>query len=428
MRILVVSTNTLLKPMPVLPVGAGMVYSALKAAGFEARFLDMAFVAEPLEALRDELRACEPELICLSVRNIDNQVIQQPESYLSFVHEVMKVCRTCSSAKVMIGGAAMLVMPGELVEELGADYGIKGSGGEAEAVRLVHDLERGMAPDTGTVRNADPAYHPVYSRIPAKSLFSPQYFIPNPRIKKASMGYQASRGCSRHCIYCSEGYMNSGACRIPAEQFMEDMRIVQADYQVNSITFVDGVFNHEVEETIEFCGQIGRTSTSLEWSCALTPANITEELIRSLKHTGCRFVDIGADSGSGRMLRRMGKQFTPEHLLELGRLLEQYHIPYSVSLLFGGPGEHEETVQETVQLVNQLNPVYILASQGIRIYPHTALYNIALQEQVIHPADNLLLPAFYQSRDYSTDLLTKALAASRHIYKDMLMNSIGGRT
>jgi anaerobic magnesium-protoporphyrin IX monomethyl ester cyclase len=79
-------------------------------------------------------------------------------------------------------------------------------------------------------------------------------------------------------------------------------------------------------------------------------------------------------------------------------------------------------------LVNQLNPVYILASQGIRIYPHTALYNIALQEQVIHPADNLLLPAFYQSRDYSTDLLTKALAASRHIYKDMLMNSIGGRT
>lgn len=119
MRILVVSTNTLLRPMPVLPVGAGMVYSALTAAGFSTRFLDLAFVAEPLEALREELRVTGADLICLSVRNIDNQVIQQPESYLAFIQEVMQVCRTCSSAKVLLGGAAMLVMPGELVKELG---------------------------------------------------------------------------------------------------------------------------------------------------------------------------------------------------------------------------------------------------------------------------------------------------------------------
>lgn len=90
MRILVVSTNTLLKPLPVLPVGAGMVYSALTAAGFRTRFLDLAFMAEPLEALREELRVTGADLICLSVRNIDNQVIQQPESYLS---SYSKSCR-----------------------------------------------------------------------------------------------------------------------------------------------------------------------------------------------------------------------------------------------------------------------------------------------------------------------------------------------
>lgn len=428
MRVLVVSTNTLLKPLPALPVGAGMVYSALTAAGFETCFVDLAFTEEPLEVLRGELTAFRPELICLSVRNIDNQVVQQPECYLPFIREVMEVCRSCSSARVLLGGAAMLVMPAELVQALGADYGIKGSGGEAEAVRLACELEQGLAPETGTVRIADPAYHPVYSRIPPKSLFAPQYFIPNPRIKKASMGYQASRGCSRHCIYCSEGYNQPVACRIPAEQFCEDMRILETEYQVHNITFVDGVFNHDVEETVEFCRLIGRTSPTLEWSCVLTPAQVTEELIRALKENGCRFVDIGADSGSREMLRRMGKQFSPEQLVTLGRLLEQYHLPYSVSLLFGGPGECEATLQETVQTVNEMNPVYILASQGIRVYPHTALYHVALQEQVIRPEDDLLVPVFYQSKEYNTDLLTKALDSSRHIYKDMLMNSIGGRT
>ncbi|MFD1909275.1 hypothetical protein ACFSQ7_43030 [Paenibacillus rhizoplanae] len=131
MRILVVSTNTLLKPLPVLPVGAGMVYSALTAAGFRTRFLDLAFVAEPLEALREELRDTGADLICLSVRNIDNQVIQQPESYLSFLQQVMQVCRTCSSAKVLLGGAAMLVMPGELVKELGGGLRHQGERGRS---------------------------------------------------------------------------------------------------------------------------------------------------------------------------------------------------------------------------------------------------------------------------------------------------------
>lgn len=161
-----------------------MVYSALTAAGFRTRFLDLAFVAEPLEALREELRVTGADLICLSVRNIDNQVIQQPESYLSFLQQVMQVCRTCSSAKVLLGGAAMLVMPGELVKELGADYGIKGSGGEAEAVRLAREIERGQAPETGTVRHADPAYHPVYSRIPRSRCSLRSILSPIPASKK----------------------------------------------------------------------------------------------------------------------------------------------------------------------------------------------------------------------------------------------------
>lgn len=79
-------------------------------------------------------------------------------------------------------------------------------------------------------------------------------------------------------------------------------------------------------------------------------------------------------------------------------------------------------------MVNEMNPVYILASQGIRVYPHTSLYHVALQEQVIRPEDDLLTPVFYQSKEYNAGLLTKALEGSRHIYKDMLMNSIGGRT
>ncbi|WP_438434936.1 B12-binding domain-containing radical SAM protein [Gorillibacterium sp. sgz500922] len=427
MNILVVSTNTLTQPLPVVPIGAGMIYSALKTAGYDTRFLDLAFQPEPLAALRDALVAEPPDLICLSVRNIDNQVIQRPQFFLPFVKEAAEVCRRHSQAPLVIGGAAMQVMPDEVLAYLGGDFGIQGYG-EAELLRLVGELAAGRADPARKVRRAATAFFDPYSRLPERSLFADRYFEPNPRIKKAAMGYQASRGCSRACVYCSDGSPHlRGYCRVGAEPFEEDMAVLTRDYQVKSVTFVDGVFNHDIDGTMAFCETILKSRAVFDWSCALTPAHVSEEMVALMKRSGCRFVDLGLDTASEEMIERLGKHYPLPSLFRLAELLARYEIPYSVSLLFGGPGETRRTVAETIRSVNRLKPVYVLASTGIRVYPHTGLYETAVAEGAIGPEENLLLPRFYQSADFTPELLAEELADSAHEYKDMMMKPINER-
>jgi hypothetical protein len=65
--------------------------------------------------------------------------------------------------------------------------------------------------------------------------------------------------------------------------------------------------------------------------------------------------------------------------------------------LFSGPGEDETTFHETMGFIDSsVNPddlVYMNA--GLRVYPHTPLYNIALKEGRITRGQSLLFPPVY---------------------------------
>lgn len=64
-------------------------------------------------------------------------------------------------------------------------------------------------------------------------------------------------------------------------------------------------------------------------------------------------------------------------------------------LLFGGPGETKETVDESLEFAYSLDLEAIKITVGIRIYPHTELAQIAIKEGLINADDNLLIPKFY---------------------------------
>lgn len=422
MKILVISTNIVTKPAPVVPVGAGMIYNCMKDSGYEVSFLDLAFLEDPIEALKGELQHLSPDVICLSIRNIDNQVFQKPDSFMPFLKNVAATCHAWSDGWIILGGAAMQVMPLEVIEFLEGDFGISGYD-ETQILELLQEIENHNTNETDKIYAAGNAFHPVYSRLPQKDLFKDRYFLYNTPLKKAVMGYQTSRGCINTCIYCSMGCKKQKFTRISPGQFDADMELLAAQYQINNITLVDDVFNQDIETSIEICEKLIQGARGIRWGCSMSPSVISEELVAYIKEAGCIFVDLGIDSACDSMLKRMGKGFWVEDLILLAKLLEKYEIPYSASLLFGGPGENEVTVKETIENVNRLNPVYVLASLGIRIYPGTSLHEIALREGVIQEKENLLEPKFYQSQTFSGEVLKRALGNSVHGYKDMLMNT-----
>jgi len=60
-------------PLPIFPLGLAYVATALAAAGRECRIVDPNVESEPMEAVGAAIREFAPEVIGLSLRNIDNQ-------------------------------------------------------------------------------------------------------------------------------------------------------------------------------------------------------------------------------------------------------------------------------------------------------------------------------------------------------------------
>jgi len=65
--------------------------------------------------------------------------------------------------------------------------------------------------------------------------------------------------------------------------------------------------------------------------------------------------------------------------------------------LLGGPGETVTTVDETLNCIEHLKKTVLFFFTGIRIYPHTGLYDIALEEGKISKNTSLLEPFYYES-------------------------------
>jgi len=79
-------------------------------------------------------------------------------------------------------------------------------------------------------------------------------------------------------------------------------------------------------------------------------------------------------------------------------MLEKHGVKQTGFLLLGGPGETRESVLESLSFADSLPLNGLKITQGIRIYPHTKLARIAVNEGLVSPEDDLLKPTFYMVR------------------------------
>ena len=111
MRVLLISANTENINMPTLPMGLGSVFEALVGAGHTVRFLDLMGAADWQSLLRKHLDEVAPEVIGISIRNIDDQNSASPRFLLEPARAVVAFCRTLTRASIVLGGAGFSIFP-----------------------------------------------------------------------------------------------------------------------------------------------------------------------------------------------------------------------------------------------------------------------------------------------------------------------------
>lgn len=407
MRILFISPNRLRLVVPPLPIGLASVVAAVKDE-HEVRVLDFMFAEDPLAAVRRVAAEFSPEIIALSLRNIDNQDSRNPESFISEVKDLVNLLRELSPAPIVVGGAGFSIMPREFMDYLGADFGVAGEGeGAFKEFLAAFGGGRDWEAVSGLVWRQVEAWrlNPVQRVADLKSLPPPalEYFTPD--LYQEAVGsaklpgmvpVQTRRGCPMKCIYCTTPLLEGRRFRSwePA-RVASWLAAWHEKWGLTRFYFVDNLFNCPPGYAKNLCKAIIDLNLHLEWGALINPAAPDRELFRLMRRAGGGFMQVGNESGSELVLAKLGKGFGRRQVELTFRLLEEEGVAYSCFLLLGGPGETRETVKESVALLEQYRPHLVNLTVGVRIYPGLALHRLALAEGVVAPEDNLLRPRFY---------------------------------
>lgn len=399
MRVLLISANTEPINMPVMPVGLGCVAVATRREGHEVKMLDLMGAEKAALLVKEAVQAFEPEVIGISVRNIDDQRMENPRLLVDQAREVISHCRDSSKAHIVLGGSGYSIFPQSVLAYLGADMGIQGEGERTFPI-LLSRIEAG-AKLLGVPGLFVAGVGQVGTKAFDKNL--DQHPLPDPSLWSASSGkssdmwvpMQTRRGCPIGCCYCSTKTIEGRIIRKRSAEMVADTlgRYVEAGFQ--RFHFVDNVFNLPPSYAKRLCRILIERRLSIAWRCILYPGGLDRALVKTMAKAGCTEASLGFESGSDRMLNRMNKRFDKEAVRKASEMLADEGIRQIGFLLLGGPGETRASAEESFAFVDSLRLEAMKITVGIRIYPHTALARTAVQEGVIDPDDDLLFPRFY---------------------------------
>jgi len=430
MKILLISVNRERMPFPVFPLGLAYIAKALREDGHPIEeVIDLCFSQDVSADLKRTLERFQPDLIGISLRNLDNLTYPTSHSYLKGVEEVIGICRQLSSSRLVIGGSGYSLAPKELLHHLDVDFGIVGEGEEV-FLQLARRLEKGgpISPSPCLLMKEKP-FPPLIegARIPSVSSPDRSLFETRRYLEEGGMGnIQTKRGCPFSCIYCTYPLLEGKEVRLrKTEDVVREIQHL-VEEGVDYLYFVDDIFNYPPSYAEALCREMVRRKVDVKWSAFVNPSFLNETLLQRMKEAGCEGIEFGTDSGSPRMIESYRKSFTREDIMQSSKICSKLMVNQCHYLLFGGPGEDEETIEESFLLMDQINPTAIIAMLGIRIYPGTELERIALSQDVIPQDANLIYPHFYISPKLggrlSQIVQEKALARQRWIVPGLEIN------
>jgi anaerobic magnesium-protoporphyrin IX monomethyl ester cyclase len=411
-RVLLVSTNRERQPYPVVPNGMACVASALDAAGHRVRFLDLCFAKNPVALARRTAGEWQPDIIGVSVRNIDNSDAIALRHYTPEARDVLRALREAApAAKVIAGGAAFGVAPEALFRDLGVDYAVAGDG-ERASVALVDALCSGMPiqnlPGLVRDRNGTVVFTPPGEDADLDSLPRPALhrWVDLARYQRhgATIPIQTKRGCVYKCVYCTYRNVEGWGYRTRLPELVADeIEELKSKAGIRHFDFVDSTFNSPPGHALLVCEAIARRKLGVQLDTTnFTPATASSELLGAMRTAGFRSLGITAESASDSVLEKLEKGFNVAKVREVAERVEKHGIKTLWIFLVGGPGETRLTLEETLTFAKWrlLRGDAVYLTVGLRIYPGTTLHRIAIAEGVVPANSTLLDPAFY----FSTEL------------------------
>lgn len=360
MKILLVNPNTFQHP-PVPPLGLEYVISLLREAGHAAETVDLCFSDDPRGDLARKVRDAKPELVGLTIRNVDTVLYHTNEFFLDEVKMIVGDLRRVQGIKVLLGGAGLRADPEGILGFVGADFAYVGPA-EAGLLEFLRQIEAGSGAGkifvAGTVKE-------LSCRRDIGSTSYHEYLQGG-----ALPGIETHKGCSSSCVYCMEAdtpvtFRNT--CDV-----VEEVRAL-ADRGCDRFHLCDPEFNEDLDYSIAVCEALKRAGVPMSWIAYMKPANFSHKLLRLMKATGTSLVTLSVDS-----FRKC-----PLYLSDIEKMVfmaRSQGIPLVVDFLAGFPTETEDDLRTWLDFFRRIQAERVNVNTYIRLYRSLRISKIVMND------------------------------------------------
>lgn len=406
-KVLFISSNVTQDPYPVYPLGMAMVAHDVRSHGHEVLEWDFLAEGESIEGLLEFVRGRTPDVIGISMRNIDNCNYRNAVSYTQLYHDLVKALRSCTRSPIVLGGPGYSLFPETLLEKVGGDYGIAGEG-EVVFSRLVEDLVSGRTPESKILKSENPLRGEEIS-APARNPRYVEFYLKH----GGMLNIQTKRGCPLRCAYCSYPALEGGEYRYrPAAAVADEIQMLVEKHNADYYFIADSVYNDPAGHYLEITKEVVRRGINTPWMAYFKPARFRSEDVELLKKSGLKAVEWGTDCSTDRTLKGMEKHFSWTDVEESNRMFSSAGISCAHFIMFGGPDETRETVEQGLFNLDRLENCVVFASTGVRVIPGTPIHGRAVKEGMLSSDKDLLEPFFYFSEGVTSDYLDQAIKNS----------------
>lgn len=167
-------------------------------------------------------------------------------------------------------------------------------------------------------------------------------------------------GCDKFCTYCIVPYTRGKQRSRRKEDILQEVEeLVKEGYQEVTLLGQNvNAYGKDLEENYgmeDLLEDVARTNIPRIRFMTSHPWDFTDKMIEVIaKYPNImKSIHLPVQSGSSRILRKMGRRYTKESYLELFDKIKETvpNVSISTDIIVGFPGEEEEDFQETLDLV-----------------------------------------------------------------------------
>jgi anaerobic magnesium-protoporphyrin IX monomethyl ester cyclase len=336
------------------PLGILAVATPLLRAGYDVKIVDSTITPSFRERVIEELR----DALCLAVSLVTGPMIR----------ETVQIARLAKSLypdkPVVLGGWHPSLLPDQTLAAEYVDIVVQGQGEEAmlaiaeriEARESMAGIEGVGYKVDGKIRfNAPRTLKPI-RELPPKAYHIADFDAYERICGRRWAMYTSSLACPYNCGYCTNNAVYGRKWNaLDPEQVVAETTDLVSRYHLQLLWIVDDNFLVDRERAILIAEGLVNRGIKFDWSIQASTNLVdrfTVDELKLLRRAGLSQVAQGADTGSPKVMKLMGKDFQKvETIYAAADKLSQAGIRPSFNMIFGFPGEGGPERRESIRLV-----------------------------------------------------------------------------